>query len=47
VDGSSRITRVQLPLIEAMLHRLVERILDPTEPFTHRTESRYCTFCLT
>jgi len=47
VDREERLSRDQLPAIEALLHRLVERMLDPNEPFTHRTESTYCSFCLT
>lgn len=45
VMNSELIHRDLLPAIESLLHRLVERMLDPGSPIKHRPESRYCAFC--
>ena len=45
VMNSDVIHRDMLPSIEALLHRLVERMLDAGIPIEHRQKSEHCTFC--
>ncbi|HRQ85101.1 MAG TPA: PD-(D/E)XK nuclease family protein [Flavobacteriales bacterium] len=46
VGGQDLITRTQLPTIEELFSQVVQRMMDPEEPFTHDPESKYCPFCL-
>ncbi len=39
------ITRERLPLIEAALVEVIQRLFDPAMVFAHNPESKYCTIC--
>ncbi|MCB0779912.1 MAG: PD-(D/E)XK nuclease family protein, partial [Flavobacteriales bacterium] len=46
VAGRDVIERGLLPSIDGVLAELAGRLLDPAIPFSHRVESRYCSFCV-
>lgn len=46
VDGDVVISQHQLPAIESVLVRLVDELLDPSQPFTHDPKSQYCMCCV-
>ena len=46
IAGGEVIRRNDLPAIQAVLKALVEEMCDPTTPFMHRAESRYCRACV-
>jgi PD-(D/E)XK nuclease superfamily len=46
IDKEHILTRDRMPEMENLFARLLQRILDPKEPFTHLAESTNCRFCL-
>ncbi|HMC97296.1 MAG TPA: PD-(D/E)XK nuclease family protein, partial [Flavobacteriales bacterium] len=46
VGGSADIGRDQLPAIAALLKTLIAELRDPSIPFTHDPESRWCACCV-
>ncbi|MBK9175558.1 MAG: PD-(D/E)XK nuclease family protein [Flavobacteriales bacterium] len=45
VNGDSVIQRSELPAMEQLVRTLILEMLDPTVPFRHNPESRYCLVC--
>ena len=46
IGGRERVGQEDLPAIEALIGSVITRLLDPSIPFHHDPESRFCAFCL-